>query len=76
MSELQLLIGLVGAVGLALLGGTAAALLTYRRTGVLPGTPPEERPAALRRQVRVVQRRAVLGGVIAFGAVALMVAVG
>ena len=74
MSELQLLVGLVGAVGLALLVGTVAALVTYRRTGTFPGWPDGPDAPDPSTRVRPVIARAVAGGALTVVAIAIIVA--
>ncbi len=74
MSELQLLVGLVGAVGLALLLGTVAALVTYRRTGAFPGDPD---PAGVdQRRLRGVQGKAMIGAAVTLAAALVIIALG
>ncbi len=64
---------LVFAIGAALLGGTGAALLTYRRTGEFPGqgaggTPPTNQGAGdarkARSSVRIAVAKCVVGGLL------------
>lgn len=74
MSELQLLVGLIGAVGLALLIGTLAALVTYRRSGTFPGWPDEPDAPDPATRVRAVIARAVAGALITVLAAAIILA--
>lgn len=69
----ELFIFLIGAVGAALLLGTGAALLRFRRTGAFPGEDPGApvEPS----QVRGAAVKCVLGAAIIAGALVGLAAV-
>lgn len=69
----ELFIFLIGAVGAALLLGTGAALLRFRRTGAFPGEEPGAHVE--RAQVRGAAVKCVLGAVIIAGALVTLAAV-
>lgn len=69
----ELFIFLVGAVGAALLLGTGAALLRFRRTGAFPGEEPDAHVAPA--QVRGAAVKCVLGAIIIAGALMTLAAV-
>lgn len=55
---------LVFAIGAALLGGTGAALLTYRRTGEFPGGQTAGDARTARSSVRIAVAKCVVGGLL------------
>lgn len=69
----ELFIFLIGAVGAALLFGTGAALLRFRRTGAFPGQEPGApvEPS----QVRGAAVKCAFGAVVIAGAVVSLAAV-
>ncbi|MEX0657753.1 MAG: hypothetical protein WD080_01335 [Egibacteraceae bacterium] len=70
-SYTELFIFLVGAVGAALLVGTGAALLRFRRTGSFPGEDPAQADGGA-TPVRAVIVRCALGAVVLAAALAAL----
>lgn len=66
-SYTELFIFLIGAVGAALMLGTGAALLRWRRTGAFPGREQADSPTPT-GVVRGAVARCALGGVVLVGA--------
>lgn len=73
-SYTELFIFLVGAVGAALLVGTGAALLRFRRTGMFPGEDPAQARGTA-TPVRAVAVRCALGAVVLAAALVALAAV-
>lgn len=74
MGYFELGIVLVGSVGAALLVGTSAALLRYRRTGAFPGQPEEASTEDTAAAVRGAKIRIVLGAALAAAGAAALAA--
>ena len=74
----EILNWLVTALGAALLLGTGAALLTYRRTGTFPGTPPGRpaQPTPRRASVGTAVAKCVAGAVLVVVGLSRLVAGG
>jgi hypothetical protein len=72
MGYLELGIIFFGSIGAALLLGTGAAMLRYRRTGAFPGQPADAVEEDTALAVRAAKRRMVFGALLtAAGAMAL-----
>ena len=76
MGYLELSIIFVGAIGLALVLGTGAALLRYRRTGAFPSQPADADEATHAAAVRGSTVKLVLGAALTVAGVWMLVRVG
>ena len=65
MGYLELFIIFLGSIGLALLLGTGAAYLRYRRTGTFPGQPEDADAAATEAAARGARLRMAFGALLA-----------
>ena len=76
MGYLELSIIFVGAIGLALVLGTGAALLRYRRTGAFPSQPADADDAAHAAALRGSAVKLVLGTALMLAGVWMLFRVG
>lgn len=75
MGYLELGIIFVGSIGAALLLGTGAALLRFRRTGTFPGQPADADHTDTAQAVRGARIKMSLGAVLAVAGVMTLLSV-
>ncbi len=76
MGYLEIAIIFVGAIGAALVLGTGAALVRYRRTGAFPNQPTDASPEAVRGALRGSVLKLVIGVALVAAGLRMLAGVG